>query len=112
MSGARDELVGALLSESGEELERIDLKASILLSVCSLALAALVYAAAYLHWDPRELVRFQRFLWSGMALGACALVALAPKRRVDRKRGRSEASGMAAREAIRGANPPTWSKWR
>ncbi|MBA2782615.1 MAG: hypothetical protein H0T74_06800, partial [Rubrobacteraceae bacterium] len=44
MTGARDELVGALLRESREELERIDLKASILLSVCSLALAALVHA--------------------------------------------------------------------
>ena len=75
--GARDELVEALLRESREELERIDLKASILLSVCSLALAALVHAAAYLHWDPRDLVVFQWFLWTGMALGACALVALA-----------------------------------
>ncbi len=56
---ARDELVGALLRESREELERIDLKASILLSVCSLSLAALVHAAAYLHWDPRDLVGFQ-----------------------------------------------------
>ena len=74
---ARDELVEALLRESREELERIDLKASILLSVCSLALAALVHAAAYLHWDPRDLVGFQWFLWAGMALGACALVALA-----------------------------------
>ena len=40
------------LGRVGKELERIDLKASILLSVCSLALAALVHAAAYLHWDP------------------------------------------------------------
>ena len=70
-------MVEALLRESREELERIDLKASILLSVCSLALAALVHAAAYLHWDPRDLVGFQWFLWAGMALGACALVALA-----------------------------------
>lgn len=77
LRGSREELVGALLRESREELERIDLKASILLSVCSLSLAALVHAAAYLHWDPRELVGFQWFLWSGMALGACALVALA-----------------------------------
>jgi hypothetical protein len=77
LTGARDELVEALLRESREELERIDLKASILLSVCSLALAALVHAAAYLHWDPRDLVGFQWFLWAGMALGACALVALA-----------------------------------
>src|SRR5215212_6955071 len=53
---ARGELVEVLLRESREELERIDLKASILLSVCSLALAALVHAAAYLHWDPRDLV--------------------------------------------------------
>ncbi len=74
---ARGELVEALLRESREELERIDLKASILLSVCSLALAALVHAAAYLHWDPRELGGFQWFLWSGMALGGAALVALA-----------------------------------
>jgi hypothetical protein len=77
LTGARDELVAALLRESREELERIDLKASILLSVCSLSLAALVHAAAYLHWDPRDLVGFQWFLWSGMALGACALVSLA-----------------------------------
>src|SRR5215211_7830745 len=76
-TGARDELVAALLRESREELERIDLKASILLSVCSLSLAALVHAAAYLHWDPRDLVGFQWFLWLGMALGACALVSLA-----------------------------------
>jgi len=74
---ARGELVEALLGECREELERIDLKASILLSVCSLALAALVHAAAYLHWDPRELGDSQWFLWSGMALGACALVSLA-----------------------------------
>src|SRR5215212_694625 len=74
---ARGELVEVLLRESREELERIDLKASILLSVCSLALAALVHAAAYLHWDPRELVGFQWFLWAGMAFGGAALVALA-----------------------------------
>ena len=74
---ARGELVEALLRECREELERIDLKASILLSVCSLALAALVHAAAYLHWDPRELGDSQWFLWSGMALGGAALVALA-----------------------------------
>jgi hypothetical protein len=77
LKGARGELVEALLLESREELERIDLKASILLSVCSLALAALVHAAAYLHWDPRELVGFQWFLWAGMAIGGAALVALA-----------------------------------
>jgi hypothetical protein len=47
------------------------------LSVCSLALAALVHATAYLHWDPRDLVGFHWFPWAGMALGACALVALA-----------------------------------
>ena len=46
MQGARGELVEVLLRESREELEHIDLKASILLSVCSLALAALVHAAA------------------------------------------------------------------
>src|SRR5215203_2537543 len=74
---ARGELVEVLLRESREELERIDLKASILLSVCSLALAALIHAAAYLHWDPRELVGFQWFLWSGVAFGGAALVALA-----------------------------------
>src|SRR5215213_8207736 len=77
LKGARGELVEVLLRESREELERIDLKASILLSVCSLALAALVHAAAYLHWDPRELGDSQWFLWSGMALGGAALVALA-----------------------------------
>src|SRR5919107_1698707 len=77
LKGARGELVEVLLRESREELERIDLKASILLSVCSLALAALVHAAAYLHWDPRDLVVFQWFLWSGMVLGGFALVALA-----------------------------------
>src|SRR5215213_6185052 len=43
LTGARDELVAALLRESREELERIDLKASILLSVCSLSLAAAVW---------------------------------------------------------------------
>jgi hypothetical protein len=74
---ARGELVEVLLRESREELERIDLKASILLSVCSLALAALIHAAAYLHWDPRDLVGFQWFLWAGMAFGGAALVALA-----------------------------------
>ncbi len=74
---ARGELAEALLREAREELERIDLKASILLSVCSLALAALVHAAAYLHWDPRELEGFQWFLWAGMAFGGAALVALA-----------------------------------
>lgn len=74
---ARGELVEVLLREAREELERIDLKASILLSVFSLSLAALVHAAAYLHWDPRELVGFQWFLWSGMAFGGAALVALA-----------------------------------
>lgn len=47
------------------------------MSVCSLALAALVHAAAYLHWDPRDLVVFQWFLWSGMVLGGVALLALA-----------------------------------
>src|SRR5215213_8654110 len=77
LKGARGELIEVLLRESREELERIDLKASILLSVCSLALAALVHAAAYLHWDPRELLAFQWFLWSGMAFGGAALVALA-----------------------------------
>jgi hypothetical protein len=45
LKGTREDLVEALLRESREELERIDLKASILLSVCSLALAALVHAA-------------------------------------------------------------------
>jgi hypothetical protein len=74
---ARGELVEVLLAEAREELERVDLKASILLSVCSLALAALVHAAAYLHWDPRELIGFQWFLWLGMAFGGAALVALA-----------------------------------
>jgi pycsar effector protein len=58
-------------------LERIDLKASILLGVCSLALAALVHAAAYLHWDPRELLGFQWFLCSGIAFGGAELGALA-----------------------------------
>ena len=77
LKGARGELIEVLLRESREELERIDLKASILLSVCSLALAALVHAAAYLHWDPRELLAFQWFLWSGIAFGGAALVALA-----------------------------------
>src|SRR5215213_11711922 len=77
LKGARGELIEVLLRESREELERIDLKASILLSVCSLALAALVHAAAYLHWDPRDLVGFQWFLWAGMMLGAGALLALA-----------------------------------
>jgi hypothetical protein len=70
LTGAREELVEALLRESKEELERIDLKASILLRVCSLSLAALVHAAAYLHWDPRDLVGFQWFMWSGMVLVA------------------------------------------
>jgi hypothetical protein len=65
LTGARGELVEALLRESREERERIDLKASLLLSVCSLALAALVHATAYLHWDPRDLVGFQWFLWRG-----------------------------------------------
>ena len=74
---ARDKLVEALLTECREELERIDLKASILLSVCSLALAALIHAAAYLHWDPRELGPPQWFLWVGMGLGGAALVAMA-----------------------------------
>src|SRR5215211_5741451 len=77
LTGARDELVEALLRESREELERIDLKASILLSVCSLALAALIHAAAYLHWDPRDLGAPQWFLWAGMGLGGAALVAMA-----------------------------------
>ena len=77
MQGARGELVEVLLRESREELERIDLKASILLSVCSLALAVLVHAAAYLHWDPQDLVGFQWFLWLGMAFGVAALLALA-----------------------------------
>ncbi len=74
---ARGELAEALLGEARDELERIDLKASILLSVCSLGLAALVHAAAYLHWDPRELVGFQWFLWAGITFGGAALVALA-----------------------------------
>jgi hypothetical protein len=74
---ARGELVEALLTECRGELERIDLKASILLTVCSLALAALIHAAAYLHWDPRELGAPQWFLWSGIGLGGAALVALA-----------------------------------
>src|SRR5215203_6915020 len=74
---ARGELVEVLLRESREELERIDLKASILLSVCSLALAALIHAAAYLHWDPRDLGAPQWFLWAGMGLGGAALVAMA-----------------------------------
>ena len=74
---ARGELTAVLLKETREELERIDLKASILLSVCSLALAALVHTAAYLHWDPRELAGFQWFLWSGMAVSGASLVALA-----------------------------------
>jgi hypothetical protein len=74
---ARGDLVDALLQESREELERIDLKASILLSLCSLGLAALVHAAAYVHWDPRDLGGFQWFFWTGMALGGATLVVLA-----------------------------------
>jgi hypothetical protein len=74
---ACDKLVEALLMECREELERIDLKASILLSVCSLALAALIHAAAYLHWDPRELGPPQWTLWSDMGIGGAAIVVMA-----------------------------------
>ncbi len=72
----RGELVEALLRESREELERIDLKAEILLGVFGLAVVGIVHAAAYIHWDPRTLGAFQWFLWSGMVLAGAALVVL------------------------------------
>jgi hypothetical protein len=73
----RDALVEALLRESREELERIDLKASILLSVFGLALVGLAHAAAFESWDPRTLGVYQWILWLGVALACAALVALA-----------------------------------
>jgi hypothetical protein len=73
----RDELIEALLRESREELERIDLKASILLSVFGLALVGLAHAAAFEEWDPRSLGAFQWFLWTGVLFACAALVALA-----------------------------------
>ena len=73
----RSELVEALLRESREELERIDLKASILLSVFGLALVGLAHAAAFEQWDPRSLGGFQWFLWTGVLFACAALVALA-----------------------------------
>jgi hypothetical protein len=73
----RDALVEALLRESREELERIDLKASILLSVFGLALVGLAHAVAFEEWDPRNLGAFQWFLWSGVVFAGAALVALA-----------------------------------
>ena len=73
----RTALVEALLRESREELERIDLKASILLSVFGLALVGLAHAAAFEQWDPRTLGAYQWLLWLGVALACAALVALA-----------------------------------
>ena len=77
LKAVRGELVQALLRESREELERIDLKASILLSVFGLALVGLAHAAAFESWDPRTLGVFQWFFWSGVAIAGAALVALA-----------------------------------
>jgi hypothetical protein len=73
----RDELIRALLRESREELERIDLKASILLSVFGLALVGLAHAAAFEEWDPRTLGAFQWILWTGVVFACAAIVALA-----------------------------------
>jgi hypothetical protein len=73
----RNALVEALLRESREELERIDLKASILLSVFGLALVGLAHAAAYEKWDPRTLGPYQWFFWLGVVFACAALVALA-----------------------------------
>jgi hypothetical protein len=73
----RDALVEALLRESREELERIDLKASILLSVFGLALVGLAHAAAFEEWDPRTLGVYQWFLWAGVVFACAAIVALA-----------------------------------
>jgi hypothetical protein len=73
----RDELIEALLRESREELERIDLKASILLSVFGLALVGLAHAAAFEQWDPRSLGAYQWFLWTGVLFACASLVALA-----------------------------------
>jgi hypothetical protein len=77
LKDTRSELVEALLRESREELERIDLKASILLSVFGLALVGLAHAAAFEQWDPRSLGPFQWFLWTGVVFACAALVALA-----------------------------------
>ena len=77
LKDVRDELIQALLRESREELERIDLKASILLSVFGLALVGLAHAAAFEQWDPRSLGAFQWFLWTGVGFACAALVALA-----------------------------------
>lgn len=77
LKDVRGELVQALLRESREELERIDLKASILLSVFGLALVGLAHAAAFEQWDPRSLGVFQWILWLGVAFACAALVALA-----------------------------------
>lgn len=77
LKDVRGELVQALLRESREELERIDLKASILLSVFGLALVGLAHAAAFEQWDPRSLGVFQWFLWLGVVFAWAALVALA-----------------------------------
>jgi hypothetical protein len=77
LKGVRGELVEALLRESREELERIDLKASILLSVSGLSLVGLAHAAAFENWDPRTLGVFQWFLWAGVVFACGAIVALA-----------------------------------
>jgi hypothetical protein len=77
VENVRAQLVEALLRESREELERIDLKASILLSVFGLALVGLAHAAAFEEWDPRTLGAFQWFFWSGIAIAGAALVVLA-----------------------------------
>lgn len=73
----RDELIQALHRESREELERIDLKASILLSVVGLSLVGLAHAAAFEDWDPRTLGAFQWFLWTGVVFACAAVVAFA-----------------------------------
>lgn len=77
LKAVRGELIQALLRESREELERIDLKASILLSVFGLALVGLAHAAAFEEWDPRTLGAFQWFLWTGVVFACAAIVALA-----------------------------------
>ena len=77
LKAVRGELVEALLRESREELERIDLKASILLSIFGLALVGLAHAAAFEEWDPRTLGAYQWLLWTGVVFACAALVALA-----------------------------------
>ncbi len=82
---ARDELTGALLGETREELGRADGKASILLSASGLIVSVLLAGAIARDWNPTDLGGIEWLWWVGAAfcVGAIVFLALAVWPRVE-----------------------------